>query len=72
MDKLTFEVSYASDLAAALELAVRSVDPPHCVGSARNWISEALKNTWTEQTSIAEWVARAVASVPVELRRGDE
>lgn len=66
--KLTTVTDYESDLDVAIKLAQRFVDPAACDGNARNWIGDAMNNSWHEGLTISEWVARAVGDVPRELR----
>lgn len=66
--KLTTVTDYESDLAVAIKLAQRFVDPSTCDGNARNWLGDALNNSWHEGLTISEWVAISVCDIPRELR----
>ena len=65
----TTEANYEQDLAAAESLIAKFVDFDQADGMGEKWVNDALNNAWKEGLTIAEWVARAVSSIPTGFRR---
>lgn len=66
---MTSTDTYDADLQAAQSLIEQFIDPLQCDGNGRNWIGDALNDSWIEGITVAQWAARAVASVPAGFRR---
>jgi len=48
--------NYESDLIAALEIVQESIDFSAAEGNMRNWVQDALNDSWDEDKSLNEWV----------------